>query len=131
MLKLTMKVPSTADALEGALEGLARVNEAILTREPLPLLYKSGVRYKAEARGAGGRRREEWLTALQTMGRGVGDCEDLAAWRIAELRLRGIDAEPLVVPTGRNKAGQRRYHALVELPDGSTDDPSRRLGMKG
>jgi len=55
-----------------------------------------------------------------------GDCEDLSAWRVAELRLGGVRAIPWVV-----QSGNRLYHVQVRYPDGTIEDPSRRLGMRG
>lgn len=93
------------------------------TRGKIPPLYGGRIRYKRELP-----RREEWQAALETAQRGYGDCEDLVAYRLGELRLQGINAYPKilainpalrhVVLTYRNPAGQ-----LIE------EDPSRKLGM--
>ena len=58
---------------------------------------------------------------------GWGDCEDLAAWRAAELRKSGEDPRAHVAVY---QSGPRRYHAIVGRGDGTTEDPSRKLGMK-
>lgn len=59
---------------------------------------------------------------------GGGDCDNLAAWRTAELRELGIDAMPYI--TWRRRAdGGMTYHVIVLWPDGSSEDPSLLLGM--
>lgn len=89
-------------------------------------LYRSGVRYRRERpRKRGQPEPQEWMDALTVYRKRHGDCEDLTAWRVAELRKRGIKARPLIQL--RNNG---YYHALVQLPDGSLDDPSKRLGMR-
>jgi hypothetical protein len=60
----------------------------------------------------------------------VHNCEDLACWRAAELRVRyGIQAEPTFIWKLRPNGGYL-YHILVKLPDGRIEDPSRTLGMR-
>lgn len=55
---------------------------------------------------------------------GYGDCEDLAAARVAELRVKaGIKAVPWLKKKGKI------WHVLVRYPDGTLEDPSRKLGM--
>lgn len=89
-------------------------------------LYQSGVRYQRERpRRPGLPEPQEWLDALSVYRKRHGDCEDLTAWRVAELRKRGIAASPLIEL--RNGG---YYHALVQLPDGTKEDPSKRLGMR-
>ena len=109
------------EELEGWLEGLVRADLSQLRRGLVPPLYQSGVRYRREERG-----REDWQTARAAMRTRFGDCEDLAGWRAADLRLVGIDARAKV----RDVAPGLK-HVVVELPDGSIEDPSKRLGMSG
>ncbi len=109
--------------IEAALCGLVAVDCRFLRKRPFPWLYQSGVRYRREGRGGV----ERWLTIPELLKKRFGDCEDLAAWRTAELIVRkGVPARIRVIRTGR-----KTMHAVVELPDGSIEDPSRRLGMKG
>ena len=65
----------------------------------------------------------------------VHNCEDLACWLVVEKRVRfGIAAVPLIFPQLQKRGnGQDRYlyHVAVKLPDGSWEDPSRKLGMPG
>lgn len=89
-----------------------------LQRSPQRPLYAAGVRYDRNDPG------ERWQTPSETAARGAGDCEDLASWRCAELRLGGESCRVRVVRTG-----PRVLHAVVERQDGRIEDPSRRLGM--
>lgn len=118
-MKVVIHAPATRATLGALAKGLVALNREILKRETLPPLYSrgAGVHYKPE--GAG---RERWQTALQVMGAGYGDCEDLAAWRAAELQNRGELARVTIVRTG-----PRRFHAVVRRGDGSIEDPSKIL----
>jgi len=102
-----------------ALEALVAISRVQIRYKNVPPLYRAGVRYQREAPG-----REDWQSALETYLRGYGDCEDLAAYRVAELRERGeLKARPMV---RRSYVG---YHVLVRRANGKSEDPSRRLGM--
>ena len=57
------------------------------------------------------------------------DCDNLAAYRSAELRLGGVEAVPYIV--WRETPKGTTYHALVRWPDGTSEDPSLILGMGG
>lgn len=92
----------------------------LLRNRRTPKLYESGVRYQREQGG-----KEVWLTIPQVLRAGFGDCEDLAAWRTAELIVGGVPAKAEVIRTG-----PRVFHAVVRLPDGQILDPSIKLGMK-
>ena len=62
----------------------------------------------------------------------VHNCEDLAAWLVAEKRVRfGIPARPRIIPQLQPN-GSFLYHIDVITPDvpGGIDDPSRRFGMR-
>ena len=109
------------DELEALLEGLVRMDLVQLRRGMVPPLYQSGVRYRREPR-----KREDWQTAAETYARRYGDCEDLAAYRAADLRLAGIEARAIVY-----QAAPGLKHVVVEYPDGRREDPSKRLGMLG
>lgn len=116
-LLVNLRVPASRAALEAATTGLVALNRFILSRTQLPALFDAGVRYKAETS-----RPEHWRTADQIFGKGYGDCEDLAAWRAAELQLRGEAARVVVYRTG-----PKRFHAVVRRGDGSIEDPSKIL----
>lgn len=111
---------------------LVALDENYLRERPdTPLLYRAGVRYEAEPPG-----HEQWLTVpwvlkRRDMGRG-SDCEDLACWRVAELRVRfGEAAVPSV--TARTSANSKSvYHIRVKRGPqgrGRIEDPSAALGM--
>ena len=122
-MRITFSLIADPPLLMAALEGLTAVNAVLLARaaRPVPRLYDSGVRYKREAPG-----REDWLHVGQVLKRKSGDCEDLSAWRAAELRV--YDAEPARVVVIRT--GPRTLHAVVQRADGRVEDPSRLLGMR-
>ncbi len=105
------------------LRGLQLASEAQLRARRFPMLYASGVRYVAEPHG-----QENWQVPSVTLQLRYGDCEDLAAWRAAELVVRGEDPRALAV-VKRVRPGL--MHCLVLRGNGQIEDPSKRLGMKG
>jgi Transglutaminase-like superfamily len=122
------------------LETLTKVNELLFATRQLPPLYASGIVYRAEPAGV-----EEWLDGLQVLARKHADCEDLAAYRAAELRAAGIPARP-VWRFWQSQSGSQVYHCLVRYPasygrlhesamlvldNEFEEDPSKVLGMKG
>lgn len=115
------------------MEGLCRVNQDIIItqrklRQPVPLLYspEAGIRYQRED-GT-----EDWQDIYTTVRKRWGDCEDLACWRVAELReVFRRKASPFVTYRVGPDGGYH-YHALVTAqgPGGwRLEDPSRKLGM--
>jgi hypothetical protein len=116
-----LPVDAGAALVTALLEWLAEVDREWLARHPeAPLLYESGIRFQPDDG-------DTWQDARDTLERGAGDCEDLAAFRAGELRARlGLDARPFA----RVEPGSPPlYHALVRMPDGSVEDPSAILGM--
>lgn len=107
--------------LELLLEGMVQISLGQLRRGLCPPLYQAGVRYEREPRG-----RESWQTALATFHRKRGDCEDLAIYLAASKRLVGLSAKAVIIDI---RPGLK--HCVVRLPDGSLEDPSKRLGMQG
>lgn len=124
--------PLSRASLDVMLKTLFDLDVLYLRAHPeAPLLYKSGVRYMEEPAG-----QEEWQDIPTTLRLGIGDCEDLATWRAAELNVRyGIAARPFFREQ-RRKDGSYLYHILVrwpptrEHPQGFVEDPSRILGMR-
>ena len=106
-------------------EALIAANSHYLRKRPdTPGLYASGVRYREEPAGE-----EDWQDIPETLARGTGDCEDLACWRIAELRVRsGEHAIPFLKCRARDE--RVLYHVAVRRLDGTLEDPSRALGMR-
>lgn len=121
-VRIGFEVPSKRQPLIKLLNVLVNLNQSELRTYKLPWLYKSGVRYRREPKVPG--RTEDWKTISQIMRDGHGDCEDLAAARVAELRVKaGIKAVPWLKKKGKI------WHVLVRYPDGTLEDPSRKLGM--
>ena len=127
-------------ALREMLESLVKINVGWIQSHPdqfVPI-YKSGARYNVE-NGT-----EDWLSipeiyAAIKSGKPI-DCEDFAAARAAELRL---GKDPVVAQrlgkvhaiadiNGRVRPGGAvMMHAFVRYPDGSVEDPAKKLGMPG
>jgi len=113
---------------------------------PIPPLYQSGVRYREDPPG-----QENWKDCLAVLQDGHGDCDRLVGWRVAELRIAGIAAEPIIkwqqvpkdvmVHLGHPshmvpENGISMVHVCVGWPGWQGDpalveDPSRILGMGG
>jgi len=114
--------------LDILLPALVALDEDYLRMHPkTPPIYASGVRYEPEPPG-----QEQWLTIpwilmRKAQGRGA-DCEDLACWRTAELRVRaGENAK--AVWSCRKTAKGTVYHIRVKRSNGKIEDPSAALGM--
>ncbi|MCP5118413.1 MAG: hypothetical protein GY953_46975 [bacterium] len=129
-VRAKVRIPplATAADLRDALEALTVFNAAWLARRPsFPRLMSSGVRYRREYP------REEWLSAPEVERRGVGDCEDLAAWMAAELRLGRGDVGGIARPVMARAVPERQrsgnWHIVVRTPSGRRIDPSKMLGM--
>jgi len=106
-------------------EALAVANASQLrTRPDTPWLYASGVRFAEDAPGE-----EQWTDVAETLERGVGACQVLSAWRLAELRERlGEIAIPRVAFA---RAGPLvKAHVVVCRADGSVEDPSQALAPR-
>ncbi len=111
-------------ALNGLLYGLMLADVGWLQNYPnTPWLYKSGIPYVIEPPG-----HERWQSIPAAQASRKADCEDLAAWRAAELRVRK-NVAALAKNIWRPVGNQLRAHAFVLLPDGSTEDPSEVQGM--
>jgi hypothetical protein len=115
---------------------LVRQNVRYLERYQAPELYASGVWYQPDELTCDAAERicaENWLPIPYVIERarmGDGsDCKCLAAWRVAELRMRGVDARPRVLRQA-SRLGRPLYHVDVALPNERSEDPSRILGMR-
>lgn len=125
-----------AEDLQRLLSAVQAFDEAFLRRHPLtPALYASGVRYRPEAEACAvgadllACGEERFLSVPEVIAQGAGDCDDLAPWRAAELRVRhGVEAHAVVF-CARRHGSARLWHCVVSLPDGRTEDPSAVLGM--
>lgn len=110
-------------AIYPALQSLVRINQQYLRTHKVPRIYESGVRYENEPAGTV----EEFASIPVVLARGWGDCDDLAPWRVAELREQGENAR-LRVQWKKFRNG-RLFHIVVRRADGSIEDPSALLGM--
>lgn len=114
-------LPSKANLYAAALEGLVQVNDRILAANPgMPTVYGSGAVWRNIPH-------DTWRRSDQIAIEGWGDCEGLASWRAAELRVTGEDPGARV---GVYHTGPKRYHAIVLRGDDTIEDPSTALGMK-
>jgi hypothetical protein len=123
-LSASLGVPSSPGTYSAALEGLTGVNEVLMRRDPsIPPLYSTGAVWEIRP---GDPSETQWRYAPDVVTQGWGDCQDLSAYRAAELRVSGEDpgAAVRVYPTGPN-----RYHAVVARGNGAVEDPSVILGM--
>src|SRR5262249_46365453 len=117
VLQIPVVLKGPQDILR-SLEDLINENRGQMRHGRIPPLYHAGVHYEREPQGE-----ENWQTAWGVIKSGSGDCEDLAAWRIAELREQGEMARPAL------KHSYVGWHVLVRRGNGTIEDPSRRLGM--
>lgn len=112
-----------AETLQVMLEALIGVNRVYLRHHPdTKSLYRSGVVYG---------RTKEWESIPAAMARGVADCKTVTAWRIAELREKGVKCRPVFRFRVRRDGG-KNVHILVAQDNQSADfweDPSKVLGM--
>ena len=122
-ITVTVAVPADPGCLDALAEGLVLLNVEQLQHAraagvATPSIYACGARYRREHGG------ERWQSVAEMMQSRPpsGDCEDLAAWRVAEMRLTGEDASVRIVRTSRGT-----FHAIVQHADGTLEDPSRIL----
>lgn len=111
------------------LEVIARYNQAYLKRHKVPSIYRLGVRFRAEP-WAG--KVEQFASAEPVLRSGWGDCAQLCAIRVAELRNAGNAATFRVYCRGAWPK-QRLFHVQVRhaptklYPRGRIEDISRIL----
>lgn len=127
-MRINVAVPEThitAPVLDAALEGVTRLNEQLIKSGAAPLFDRDNpqARWKPEPPG-----QEHFDHAGIVHGRGWGDCDDLAPWHAAGLRVTGEDPGARAIV---KRSGKKRWHALVRRSDGSIDDPSLDAGMPG
>lgn len=103
------------------------INRKWLRAHPeAPSIYVSGVVYRREPRQLTRRGAEDFATIPVCLRRGWGDCDDLAPWRAAEIEVReDVPAIAWLQPT------RRGWHVVVVRGDGTVEDPSELLGMRG
>jgi hypothetical protein len=122
------------NSLKWLLEALTNCDREYLRLYPeTPMLYDAGVKYARED-GT-----EDWAGIRQVLKRKCGDCEDLAAWRAAELRERFGEPARAFLRFKRTPQGFWHYHIKVlryhqdpetgEWVKWYVEDPSYHLGM--
>lgn len=116
----------TAEALRAYLEGIIAVNRLIIRNQPMPWLYKSGIKFRAENETQG---YDYVPNFLEMLALGYGDCAPLVAARVAELRERLGEDATVKVYWRTNRPNVLPFHAQVRRKNGSVEDPARRLGM--
>jgi hypothetical protein len=127
-VRIKLAIPDrlvTPEALEAALTATTLANEQAILHGEVPQLEDAiadGVRWRPEPFKDG----EHFDLAEQVLGRGWGDCDDLAPWLAGDLRASGEDAGamPRVYQSGPN-----RWHVVVQTSDGEILDPSVWAGM--
>jgi hypothetical protein len=126
-MRIRLAVPDAATnpgVLDAALEAVTQTNEKLIADGVVPTAAEAianGVKWKPEPPGD-----EHFDNAARVNARGWGDCDDLAPYHAASLRITGEDPEARATVI---KTGPKRWHAIVERSDGSFDDPSAEAGM--
>jgi len=121
IIRVGFEVQPSAKTLRVLLNALVGLNLSEMSKHNYPPLYRTGVRYRREPQSPG--RYEQWKTIKELVASKHGDCEDLAAARVAELKRQGVRAMIWLSKHGPT------WHVLVRYPDGKIEDPSKVLGM--
>lgn len=143
---------AVALAARGVLLSVVALNmmlmrKARLNGRPLPKLYRSGVRFAPEPNQG---KWEDFADCLTVLKNRWGDCDDLVAYRVAELRESGEDPKASIKVYWRQMRNRKTrallfksdgtpmmvYHAQVRRGNlkskqglGVVEDPARLLGM--
>ena len=121
-IRVTLNVERKTRVYQKLLDKLTDINRWYRSHGfDLPL-YSSGVRYCGEPKGC-----EIWQSVPILFLNGLGDCEDLAPARASEIK----GARAVIKKVGARPNGARLFHITTRLPNGTTEDPSKRLGMRG
>lgn len=116
--RLDVPIAVAAYDISTEVVALAMRNVAWLIGHPTtPELYTSGVTFLRDP---------QWIGIPVILARRGADCKSLTAWRLAELWRKGVNAHPRV-----RRIRDGLWHVTLRLPNGSEEDPSRQLGMKG
>lgn len=125
-MRLNVAIPEahvSAPVLDAALEATTRLNESLIKSGAAPTFDKALTRVKWKPEPF---TEEHFDHAQEVIRRGWGDCDDLAPWHAASLRVTGEDVGARAKV---RRSGPRRWHAIVVRSDGSIDDPSKAAGM--
>jgi hypothetical protein len=117
-----------AKSFAALIEAQAEANRFLMVKMRIPELYRAGIRFQNEP-WAG--KFENIASVAVVIKRGWGDCDDLVAWRIGELRNQGIQATARIYWRTHDtpRGPMRLYHVEVRHPNGEIEDPSRLIGM--
>lgn len=115
--------------LRSLLDALVLADTLYLQVTPsCPGVYDAGLRYEAEEIG-----HDDWRDIPSVLDHQGGDCEDLACYRVAELRVRaGELAQPEItsrIIQSPKYGNFTLYHIRVLRSSGTIEDPSADLGM--
>jgi hypothetical protein len=113
--------------LEQLFESWTRLNGVYLLSHPnTPRLYQTDVIYRREMP-------EVWKDIPSIIEDGCDDCEGLACWLAAELRIRDkIKGARVALSEQRTRTNRRLWHAIVvDNASRRKWDPSKKLGMGG
>lgn len=124
--RVTLNVPEREPVYELLLGALTAIDFWARAKWPFPSLLSpyAHVTYEEEPIGS-----EVWASTPAMFLRGKADCEDMACDRAAEYQLHGIPARAILQLEGKQPTGNL-WHVVVQLPDGSIEDPSAALGMR-
>lgn len=132
--------------MQALLDCLTAIDRAYIKRRKYPDVMSGSVRYHEDEPAPGSIcGDDDWADIEIVMRRGIGDCDDLACIRAAQLQASGINAR--AIPLLRRAPGEHNYHIVVLWPPGLRsypktvyrdpsgsglllEDPSRWLGMK-
>lgn len=128
-MRIALTVPNdlvSPVTLGAALEAATRLGTVELSKGKAPPLREAiarGVRWRREPPG-----QESFDPPSVVWGRRWGDCDDLAPWRAAELRVTGEDPRAKAIAL---RSGPGTWHAIVQRSNGTREDPSLWAGMPG
>lgn len=128
-MKIRLAIPDkdlNAHVVEAALEAVTRADEALIRSGRAPLwrdALKAGVKWQPEPKGQG---MEHFDLADVVSKRGWGDCDDVAPYEAASLRVTGEDPAAYATVV---RSGPGMWHAKVVRGDGRFSDPSKQAGM--
>lgn len=125
-MRLNIAIPEenvSKPVLDAALESLTRLNEDLIRQGRIPPFreVQGFVRWQKEPPG-----QEHFDHGERVLARRWGDCDDLAPWHAASLRVSGIDPGAFAEV---KRSGPRTWHAIVRRSDGRIEDPSLASGM--
>lgn len=112
--------------IEAQGNALALINVEYLKENPgTPKLYHTGLGYC----DVGFSRVDMWQDIPTTLQKRCGNCTALAPWRLAELWLEGHSRAEARAVEQKLPNGNTLFHLFIDRGDGTTEDPSERLGM--